>query len=291
MSYQARVYNIMIASPSDVSQERQTIREAIFEWNYKHSHLNRMVLIPLGWETHAVPLLGEGQDRRGQKVINDMVLKNADVLVAIFKSRIGSPTGRSASGTIEEINIHRSLGKPVLRYFGKCISLHSVFLPFGKQAKHSRTVRAYKEECKKDGLIDEYGNVRELKEKFYGHLQLVANKIMETGKELSIESRAINVSGESLAIIDNLTPITNEKIKVLLIEALQDPKGEICITRLAGEPVVVRTNGKDYPNYENDLIYLEQNQWIKKSDEEGRIYLLTDLGYQEAGKIKRTSAN
>ncbi len=61
MSYEALVYNVMIASPSDVNEERQTIREAIFEWNYKHSITTRMVLIPLGWETHSAPLLGEGQ--------------------------------------------------------------------------------------------------------------------------------------------------------------------------------------------------------------------------------------
>ena len=36
MSYEALVYNVMIASPSDVNEERRTIREAIFEWNYKN---------------------------------------------------------------------------------------------------------------------------------------------------------------------------------------------------------------------------------------------------------------
>ena len=279
----------MIASPSDVSKERQAIREAVFEWNYKHSHPNRMVLMPLTWETHSAPLLGEGQDKRAQKVINDMVLKHADVLVAIFKSRIGSPTGRSASGTIEEINVHCSLGKPVMRYFGKCDIFHNILLPLGRQAEHSKTVRAYKEECKKDGLICEYENPVELKNKFYGHLQLVVNTIREIGKKSSVESRAINISGESLAIIDNPIPVVNEKIEILVSEALQDPKGEIAISKLVGKPVVVQTNGKEYPDYEDVLIYLEQNQWIKKSDDEGKVYSLTDLGYQEAAKFKKPS--
>lgn len=39
MSYQAKVINIMIASPGDVSTERQNIREIIHEWNYMHCQL------------------------------------------------------------------------------------------------------------------------------------------------------------------------------------------------------------------------------------------------------------
>ena len=106
MSYDSIVYNVMIASPSDVNAERRAIREAILDWNYKNSRENGIVLMPLGWETHSAPLLGEGQDKRGQKVINDMVLKHADVLVAIFKARIGSPTGKAASGTIDIFSLN-----------------------------------------------------------------------------------------------------------------------------------------------------------------------------------------
>ena len=33
MSYKANVYNVMIASPSDVAKERAKVVEALAEWN------------------------------------------------------------------------------------------------------------------------------------------------------------------------------------------------------------------------------------------------------------------
>lgn len=294
MPYGAKVYNVMIASPSDVNEERQTIREAIFEWNYKNSRVNEMVLIPLGWETHSAPLLDEGQDRSGQRIINDMVLKHADVLVAIFKTRIGSPTGRSASGTIEEINLHCSLGKPVLRYFGKKSRCYNIFTgilsalnKILKRDGEDQAVEQYKKECMKNGLIYEYADCRELKENFYGHLQLVVNRLKDKeGRKAAPENPIIGAPGASLAVIEGSASVVNEKIKILLNEVLQDSKGQICVSKFVGEQIKVETNGGKYFGLEDVLKHLEQSQWIKKSDSDGRIFTLTDLGYQEAVKLK-----
>ena len=287
----------MIASPSDVNQERRMIREAILEWNYKNSRENGIVLMPLGWETHSAPLLGEGQDKRGQRVINDMVLKHADVLVVIFKARIGSPTGKAASGTIEEIELHCSVGKPVLRYFGKMTRSHSVLmrisdvfnkaLPFFlERTKQDRTVQAYKKECMKNGLIHEYVNCRELKENFYGHLQLIVNRLKDKERRKIPETRIAGAPGASLAVIEGSVSVVNEKVKILLNEILQDPKGQICVSKFIGEQVKVETNGGKYFGFEDILRHLEQSQWIKKSDSDERVFLLTDLGHQEAAKLK-----
>lgn len=271
----------MIASPSDVNEERQTIREAIFEWNYKHSITNGMVLIPLGWETHSAPLLGEGQEERPQAVINDMVLKHADVLIGIFKDRLGSPTGKAASGTIEEINQHHSLGKPVLLYFGEQTEVVAV---------QDEAVKTYKEECKKKGVICEYKDCRELKEKFYGHLQLLVNRLKDKRQKIAPESRLIGTPGESLAIIEGSTSVVGEKVKILLNEITQDPKGQIYISKLVGEQVKIETNGGKYFGFEEVLARLERSHWIKRSDSDGRIFSLTDLGYQEAAKLKSTQS-
>jgi hypothetical protein len=91
----AKVLNVMIASPSDVSQERQIARNVIAEWNTVHSD-RKTVLIPVGWETHSVPDTGD----RPQAIINGQLLKDADLLIAVFWTRIGSPTGGAPSGTV-----------------------------------------------------------------------------------------------------------------------------------------------------------------------------------------------
>lgn len=99
MSYLANVLNVMIASPSDVIQERLAIRDVITEWNTIHARDRKTVLMSIGWETHAVPDMGD----RPQAIINKQLLHDADLLVAVFWARLGSPTGVAASGTIEEI--------------------------------------------------------------------------------------------------------------------------------------------------------------------------------------------
>ncbi|MGW6932811.1 hypothetical protein ACWGE0_22335 [Lentzea sp. NPDC054927] len=66
MPFDARVFQILIASPGDVQAERDTITEVIHEWNYLNSREKGIVLLPLRWETHAAPELNE----RPQVVIN-----------------------------------------------------------------------------------------------------------------------------------------------------------------------------------------------------------------------------
>ena len=108
MSYQATVYTVMIASPSDVPQERIVIREVLAEWNAVHSANKGAVLLPVSWESHAAPDTGA----RPQEIINRQLLDDCDLLVAVFWTRLGSPTGKASSGTVEEIEEHVAKENP-----------------------------------------------------------------------------------------------------------------------------------------------------------------------------------
>jgi hypothetical protein len=55
MSYPATVVKVMIASPADVVAERDIAQRVILEWNFVHSEDRRVVLMPVGWDTHASP--------------------------------------------------------------------------------------------------------------------------------------------------------------------------------------------------------------------------------------------
>ena len=109
MVYDARVFNVMIASPSDVTVEREIVRNAVYEWNVVHAERTGCVLLPIHWESHAAPEMGE----RPQGIINRQLLKDADLVVAVFWTRVGSPTGTAPSGTIEEIEEHIGANKGV----------------------------------------------------------------------------------------------------------------------------------------------------------------------------------
>src|SRR5690242_11591042 len=115
MSFAARVFRILIASPSDVAEEREIAVRAIQEWNDMNSAERQLVLLPLRWETHSAPEYG----RRPQETINRQVVDHSDLLVGIFWTRVGSPTGIAEGGTLEEIERVALQGKPVMIYFSQ----------------------------------------------------------------------------------------------------------------------------------------------------------------------------
>ena len=97
MSYIATVIPVMIASPGDVEKEREEVRNAIYNWNDINSKNTSMILNPIGWETHGAPEMGD----RAQALINKRLLNDCDLLIAVFWTRIGTPTGGYESGTAE----------------------------------------------------------------------------------------------------------------------------------------------------------------------------------------------
>jgi hypothetical protein len=115
MAYDAKIIEIIIASPSDVAEERQIVRDVVMEWNAVHARHRSVALLPVSWETHSSPELGG----RPQQMINDRLLAHADLLVGIFWTRVGSPTGKAISGSVEEIEAHHQKGKPVMLYFSE----------------------------------------------------------------------------------------------------------------------------------------------------------------------------
>lgn len=161
MTYSATVYQVFIASPSDVGRERLVITDVIHNWNTTHSVVLNTVLLPVKWETHATPRMGD----RPQAIINKQIVQESDILVAIFKARLGTPTGEAESGTVEEINEFRAKGKPVLVYFS-----NAPIVPSSIASRQFSKLKKFKKECQKEGLIFYYNSVRELRDLLRHHL-------------------------------------------------------------------------------------------------------------------------
>jgi len=115
MSFNSRTYRVLIASPSDLSEERQAATEAVNEWNAQHGAAESVVLLPVKWETHAMPQAGI----RPQEAINHQLVQKCDILVGMFWTKIGTNTGVAESGTAEEIDQFVAGGKPALLYFSR----------------------------------------------------------------------------------------------------------------------------------------------------------------------------
>lgn len=98
MARQSLAISVFLASPSDVDHERSVEVRAIRDWNDIYSR-NRRVFFELICHERSISA-GIGED--GQDVINKQVDDDYDLLIALFWARLGSPTGREVSGTVEE---------------------------------------------------------------------------------------------------------------------------------------------------------------------------------------------
>jgi hypothetical protein len=90
--------SIFLASPSDVSAERDLVSQVVAEWNQIHSRSHGVYFEILRWETNVSA--GFGDD--AQQVVSSQVGDDYDALIAIFWARVGTETPRSQSGSIEE---------------------------------------------------------------------------------------------------------------------------------------------------------------------------------------------
>lgn len=92
------VLRIFVASPSDLGEERKLLEGVVQELNLTWPQQLGVSLELIKWETHAFP--GAGTDP--QDVINHQLPQDYDILLVTLWSRIGTPTPRSQSGTLEE---------------------------------------------------------------------------------------------------------------------------------------------------------------------------------------------
>lgn len=162
MSYQATVLPVMIASPGDVTEERNIVREILHEWNDIHAAHRSMVFLPIGWDSNSSPELGA----RPQSQINDRILKECDLLIGIFWTRLGSPTGESESGTVEEIERHVAAGKPAMLYFSE-----RQINPKDFDSTQYDRLNSFRSSCQPRGLVESYTDIDEFRRKLTRQVQ------------------------------------------------------------------------------------------------------------------------
>lgn len=165
MSYTAVVYKVMIASPGDVNDERSIIREVLSEWNAANSEMRKIVLLPVAWETHSCPEMGD----RAQAIINKQ-LKNCDILIGVFWTRIGTATGKYQSRTVEEIQEHIHADKLVMLYF----SSKPVNPDVANRDQYSELTK-FRDLCHSNGLCESYSEINDFKTKLSRQLQIKLN--------------------------------------------------------------------------------------------------------------------
>jgi hypothetical protein len=98
MPRESVVLQIFVASPSDVSEEREILETVVLQLNSIWSNSLGLTFELIKWETHTHPTFGKDP----QDAINTQIDLEYDVFIGIFWGRLGTPTPRALSGTIEE---------------------------------------------------------------------------------------------------------------------------------------------------------------------------------------------
>ena len=177
------------------------------------------MLEPVREETHVTLEMGKSP----QEIINKTV-EQCDVMIAVFWTRIGSPTDRAESGSMEEIKAFLKADKPVLLYFSK--RPYELKTP-DDHDQLNRVLRFKKQQCKNSAGFREYDSL----EKFE---TLIRNDIDRIGVELDLKSKAAD---EIVRPGLGLTCLVSAVPRYLRAEGVAELTGDILLNFSGGTPV------------------------------------------------------
>ena len=282
MPYPATVFQVMIASPGDVAEEREKARELIHQWNANHSREKGIVLLPADWTTHSSPEMGD----RPQEIINKQVLEDSDLLVGIFWTRLGTPTGEAQSGTVEEIEKHVAAGKPAMLYFSS-----KPCMPDGIDQDQYSRLKEFKKEQEQKGLCCGFDSIQDFESQFRNHLyQKITNHYYF--KENSSPFGPFGEIGK-LAFDEPEATLSAEAIQLLKAASLSKRSGPIQnLSFLGGKRISVDGNAflngndpREKATWDSALEALEINGLIKDDGYKREIFSLTKKGFDYVDKL------
>ena len=181
-----KVISLFLASPSDVPDERAAARRVIDEINRTSISDYGLIIRVVGWDTHSYPQYGSDS----QSVVNSQIAEMGryQLFLGIMRDRMGTPTPRAASGTVEEFErAAESLkinGAPeIMFYFGQHGS------PHGDDQREA--VDAFRSRLRANGLAWTFTSSAHFEELFRQHLRLFLSE-RRWRKGLPTKSRRTN---------------------------------------------------------------------------------------------------
>ena len=218
MPFTAHTLRVLIASPSDLTEERLAATDVVNEWNSQHAAAEGTVLLPVKWETHAVPTTGV---KRPQEAINRQLVGPSDLLIGMFWTKLGTSTGVAESGTVEEIDQFVAAGKPAMLYFSsRPVDPNKIDL------KQHRKLKAFKASTYTKALVGNFASVAELRTTL---LRDLTNQVRLMGKPKAagggvMKKLAVEEKLTEVLILQRKNKIKPEDLKQLREEVLGSGK-------------------------------------------------------------------
>ena len=169
MSELIQLFRLFVGAPSDVTEEVIIIRGLAEQWNRDFGPAARARVEVANWRTHSHPAAGA----RPQALINKQVVDGSDIVVGLFRARVGSPTGVADSGTEEEIRRSIKRGAVVMVYFAN--------LPVPKQRKSRNEfarIEKFKRQLGRKALYYTFTDLKAFEDAFRQHLAGAMNELL-----------------------------------------------------------------------------------------------------------------
>lgn len=279
---------IFLASPGDVPNERRSVQEVVDELNRTVASQKGIVLQVVSWENDAFP--GYGMD--AQALINAQIAEMAkySLFVGILWNRLGTPTPRAISGTVEEFEraaqARAQSGQPEIWFYFRQAAAR---LDTPDQLEQRKKVLALKEQIQAKGLPWTYKNPSEFRDKFRNQMILWLNARTLQELKYDVEQQEATIRAIKVALrgivtkfeIDYLRrlmktekwdcrydPDTYDRLKRL------DDMGFVLPTVINGDRRLVRIQEL----FGDESIPVEQREWFNMKDyvditEEGKKYV------------------
>lgn len=200
-----RLIKLVVASPSDVQQERDLVERVVKEINEGVAEDRGLQLKLYRWETDTYP--GFHQDGPQGLIDSILEIENSDILIGIFWKRFGTPTRDAQSGTEHEFRVAHEAwkqnGRPhIMVYF--CQRPYT--LRTSEEAEQSVKVLRFKEDFPEEGMYWEYDEPSDFERKVRKHIRNFIKKNFSRLSGLSFPESRVSFPGQPVPdLVANVT--------------------------------------------------------------------------------------
>jgi hypothetical protein len=210
------IIKVFVASPSDVQEERNALQSVVDEVNRNLASAMGLRLELIKWETNVTPAFGKDP----QDIINKQIGDNYDIFIGILWVRVGTPTPRAESGTLEEFEraYRRHLENPelidLLIYFKESpISISNIDIDQISKIKSFRDSLG-----EKGGLFWTFDGLSDFETTLRGHLSDLTRKWRSKIDKTTSE----RVKPQEISVVEDVNPtlIQAESVPAEIAEAI-----------------------------------------------------------------------
>lgn len=224
-----RIVRIFVASPGDVSVERNRVELVIEELNRDLGDTLEVRLECIRWEKYVSPMMGRPED----VVLQQVKLNDWDIFVGILWLKFGTPTGeldpstdrQYLSGTEEEFSLAykswQKTGRPKILFY-RCIRPPESVLQLEAQQylRVSEFFNRFRADKEHPGIVRPYPSIEEFERRLREDLAYVVRSLAP--KEATVQGPLLNAEHQAQGFMRLFLPSANEERNAMKRSALKD---------------------------------------------------------------------